>query len=109
MCPTVTLMLQNKVVNRKIFHMIVCLHWPRPRLKQRLIPVPMELGLMIMFCSGYTGPRPRPMQISIGSVHTVSASVSVSGIVNDDRRNTQMICNIYNFFLNLYRSCNRKC
>ena len=38
---------------------------------------------MIMLGSGYIGPRPRPMQIAIGSVHIllVSISLSVSGSI----------------------------
>ena len=65
---------------------MVCLHWPRPRLRPRLIPIPMGLGLMIILGSGYSGHVPRPMQISIGSVNIssvqVSVLVSVPGRVN---------------------------
>ena len=46
------------------------------------IPTVMELGLMMMVGSGYTGPRPRQMQISISSVHIFSVLFSVSGSVN---------------------------
>ena len=60
---------------------MVCLHWLRP--SPRLIPIPMELGLMINFGSGYSGPKPKLMQISIGSVHILSVSVSVSDSVNE--------------------------
>ena len=57
---------------------MMCLHRPRPRptLRQRLRQ--MDLGSTIMFGSVYTEPRPRPMQIFIGSVHILSVSVSVS-------------------------------
>ena len=46
---------------------------------------PMELDLMIMLESGYSGPRPKPIQISIGSVHifSVLVSVSVTGRANE--------------------------
>ena len=62
-----------------------CLHWPRPRPR----PKPMELGFMIMFGSGYTEPRPRLMQISIGSVHILSVSASVSDGVNNPQDQTE--------------------
>ena len=42
----------------------------------------MELGSVIMFGSGYTEPRHRLMQISIGYVHILSVSTSVSDGVN---------------------------
>ena len=58
---------------------MVCLHWPTPRPRPRLIPKPMELGFMIMLGNGYT----KPMQISIGSVHILLVSVSVSCSVNE--------------------------
>ena len=60
---------------------MVCLHWSRPW--PRLIPKPTVLGLMIKLGSGYSGPRPRLMQISIGSVCILSVLVSVSGSVNE--------------------------
>ena len=65
------------------FGVMVRSHWLRPRPRLRLIPVPMEFGSMIkMLESGYSGPR--PMQISIVSVHIslVPVSVTVSGSVN---------------------------
>ena len=40
-----------------------------------------DLGLMITFGSGYSGHRPKPVRIFIGSVHILS--VSVSGNVNE--------------------------
>ena len=47
----------------------------------------MELCSMIIFGSGYTEPRQRPMQISIGYVYIVFVSisivVSVLGSVNE--------------------------
>ena len=55
------------------------LHCPRPGPRER----PIELGFMIMFGSVYTESRLRLMQISIGSVHIQSVSVSVSGSVNN--------------------------
>ena len=58
---------------------LVCLRWPRPRPRLRQKSRPMEVGSMIMFGSVYTEPGPRPMQISIGSVHILS----LSGIVNE--------------------------
>ena len=51
---------------------MVCLHLPRPR------PRPIELGFMIMFGNVCTEPGPRLMQFSIGSVHMIAVSVSVS-------------------------------
>ena len=44
----------------------------------------MELGLMVMLESDFNGLSPSLMQISIGSVHILSVSVSVSGSVNED-------------------------
>ena len=38
----------------------------------------MKLDLMILFGNAYTEPGLRPVQISIGSVHILSVSVSVS-------------------------------
>ena len=53
------------------------LQWPTSKPRPRLIPVLMELDLIIMLGSGYSGPRQRLMQISIGYVHILLASVSV--------------------------------
>ena len=63
------------------FSLMVCFHCSRPISRPRLIPIPMELGLMIVLGSSYRGPRLRPMQISIGSEHILS--VSVSGSANE--------------------------
>ena len=56
----------------------------------------MELGFMIMFRSICTKSRPRPMQISIGSVQmlsvSASVSVSVSGSVNEPL--VSNVCNL---------------
>ena len=38
----------------------------------------MELGSLIMFGSVHTEPRPKSMQISIGSVHILSVSGSMN-------------------------------
>ena len=38
------------------------------------------MGSVIMLGSGYIGPSPRLTQISIGSVHILSASVSVLAV-----------------------------
>ena len=62
---------------------MMCVHWPRLRPRPKLIPVPMELGLVIMLRSGYSEPRDRLMQISTGSAHILSVSVSVSGSVKE--------------------------
>ena len=47
----------------------------------------MELGLMVMLGSGYTEPKLRLRQISIGSVHiwsvSVSVQLSISGSANE--------------------------
>ena len=47
----------------------------------------MELGLTIVLGSGYTEPKLRLMQISIGSVHiwsvSVSVQLSISGSANE--------------------------
>ena len=45
-------------------------HRLRPRLRPRLIPPTIELGLIIMLGSGYTGPRQRRMQNSHWVLYT---------------------------------------
>ena len=40
--------------------LMVCSPWPRPRPRPRLIVVPMEMGLMIMLRTAYSGVIPRP-------------------------------------------------
>ena len=59
---------------------MVCLHWEKPRPRSRPILKLMELGLMIMLGGGYRGPR--LMQISVGSVHILSVSVSLKVLVS---------------------------
>ena len=62
--------------------LMMSLHWPRPKSRPRLI---LDFNDNARKC--YSGPRPRPEQISIGSAHILSVSVSVwvsvSGSVNE--------------------------
>ena len=61
-----------------ILLVVVCLHWPRLISRPRLIAILTELGLMIMLGSGYSAPKPCPMQIPIGSVHNLSGSAKIN-------------------------------
>ena len=82
-----------------------CLLGPRPR----LIPILMKFGLMIMFGSGYRGPRlklrlkPRPRQMTIvANISTKKDGINPLSLWLCD--SVLVLCNFPTYYRNQYRN-----